>query len=42
MSLAVGGPPLTTVRGSDTLAPLGALGRIRYGISVLALRHFLA
>jgi len=39
VSLAVGGPPLTTVRGADTLAPLGALGRIRYGISVLAAQY---
>lgn len=39
VSLAVGGPPLATIRGADTLAPLGALGRIRYGMSVLAAQY---
>ena len=39
VSLAVGGPPLATIHGADALAPLGALGRIRYGMSVLAAQY---
>lgn len=42
VSLALGVPPTTTVRGAGSLAPAGALGDVTYGPSVLSVRyHFL-
>lgn len=42
VSLALGVPPTTTVRGAGTLAPAGALGDVTYGPAVLSARyHFL-
>lgn len=42
VSLALGVPPTTTVRGAGSLAPAGALGDVTYGPAVLSVRyHFL-
>ena len=39
VSLTGGIPPLATVNGAGTLAPLGSLGRIRYGPTVLTVHY---
>lgn len=39
-SFTGGVPPLATVKGAGTLAPLGSLGRIRYGPTVLTAQYY--
>ncbi|MBC9031039.1 OmpW family protein [Sphingomonas sp. JC676] len=39
VSLTGGIPPLATVKGAGTLTPLGTLGRIRYGPTVLTAHY---
>lgn len=39
VSLTGGAPPLATVNGAGALEPLGALGQIRYGPTVLTLHY---